>query len=68
VVEDAVHECERAHPGCFAPVGSQSVPRVASAQASETFLAGCLGLVNTGDRATLGATFTVSPEQAITSP
>jgi hypothetical protein len=44
------------------------VPRVASAQASETFLAGCLGLVNTGDRATLGATFTVSPEQAITSP
>ncbi len=29
---------------------------------------GCLGLVNTGDRATLGATFTVSPKQAITSP
>ena len=30
--------------------------------------AGCLGLVNTGDRATLGATYTVSPKQAITSP
>jgi hypothetical protein len=30
--------------------------------------AGCLGLVNTGDRARLGGTFTVSPKQAITSP
>ncbi len=30
--------------------------------------AGCLGLVNDGDRARLGATFTVSPKQAITSP
>ena len=30
--------------------------------------AGCLGLVNTGDPATLGATFTVSPKQVITSP
>jgi hypothetical protein len=29
---------------------------------------GCLGLVNSGDRARLGATFTVSPKQAITSP
>jgi hypothetical protein len=29
---------------------------------------GCLGLVNDGDRATLGADFTVSPKQAITSP
>jgi hypothetical protein len=29
--------------------------------------AGCLGIVNSGDRATLGATFTVSPKQAITS-
>ena len=29
---------------------------------------GCLGLVNTGDRARLSATFTVSPKQAITSP
>jgi hypothetical protein len=30
--------------------------------------AGCLGLVNSGDRARLGGTFTVSPKQAITSP
>ena len=30
--------------------------------------AGCLGLFNTGDRAGLSATFTVSPEQAMTSP
>jgi hypothetical protein len=30
--------------------------------------AGCLGLVNNGDRARLGAAFTVSPKQAITSP
>ncbi len=30
--------------------------------------AGCLGLVNSGDRARLGAAFTVSPKQAITSP
>jgi len=30
--------------------------------------AGCLGLVVTGDRATLGGAFTVSPKQAITSP
>jgi hypothetical protein len=30
--------------------------------------AGCLGLVNSGDRARLGVTFTVSPKQAITSP
>jgi hypothetical protein len=29
---------------------------------------GCLGLVNSGDRATLGGAFTVSPKQAITSP
>ena len=29
---------------------------------------GCLGLFNDGDRAALSATFTVSPEQAITSP
>jgi hypothetical protein len=29
---------------------------------------GCLGLVNSGDRARLGVTFTVSPKQAITSP
>jgi hypothetical protein len=28
----------------------------------------CLGIVNTGDAATLSATFTVSPKQAITSP
>ena len=30
--------------------------------------AGCLGGFNDGDRATLSLTFTVSPEQAITSP
>ena len=30
--------------------------------------AGCLGGFNDGDRATLSATFTVSPKQAITSP
>jgi hypothetical protein len=30
--------------------------------------AGCLGAFNGGDRTTLGATFTVSPKQAITSP
>jgi hypothetical protein len=30
--------------------------------------AGCLGLVRSGDPATLSATFTVSPKQAITSP
>jgi hypothetical protein len=30
--------------------------------------AGCLGLVNSGDRATLSATYTVTPKQAITSP
>ena len=30
--------------------------------------ASCLGLVDTGDRATLSATFTVSPKQTITSP
>jgi hypothetical protein len=30
--------------------------------------AGCLGGFNDGDRATLSATYTVSPEQAITSP
>jgi hypothetical protein len=30
--------------------------------------AGCLGLVNSGDRATLGGAFTVSPKQAIASP
>jgi hypothetical protein len=29
---------------------------------------GCLGLINTGDRATVGVTFTISPKQAITSP
>lgn len=29
---------------------------------------GCLGLLNSGDRARLGATFTVSPKQDITSP
>ena len=29
---------------------------------------GCLGAFNDGDRATLGATFTISPKQAITSP
>ena len=29
---------------------------------------GCLGLVNSGDRATLGTAFRVSPKQAITSP
>jgi hypothetical protein len=29
---------------------------------------GCLGLVNSGDRARLGGAFTVSPKQAITSP
>ncbi len=29
---------------------------------------GCAGLINTGDSATLSATFTVSPKQAITSP
>jgi hypothetical protein len=29
---------------------------------------GCLGLINSGDRATLGGTFTVSPKQAMTSP
>jgi hypothetical protein len=29
---------------------------------------GCLGLFNSADRARLGATFTVSPKQAITSP
>jgi hypothetical protein len=29
---------------------------------------GCLGLFNTGDRATLSVTFAVSPKQAITSP
>ena len=29
---------------------------------------GCLGLVNSGDPATLSAAFTVSPKQAITSP
>ena len=29
---------------------------------------GCLGLINSGDRARLGATFTVSPKQDITSP
>ena len=29
---------------------------------------GCLGLINSGDRATLTATYTVSPKQAITSP
>jgi hypothetical protein len=31
-------------------------------------VSGCLGLFNDGDRAALGAAFTVSPEQAITSP
>jgi hypothetical protein len=31
-------------------------------------VSGCLGLFNDGDRATLGATYTVSPKQAITSP
>jgi hypothetical protein len=31
-------------------------------------VSGCLGLFNDGDRAALGATFTVSPKQAITSP
>jgi hypothetical protein len=31
-------------------------------------VSGCLGLFNDGDRATLGATYTVSPRQAITSP
>lgn len=30
--------------------------------------AGCLGLVNSGDRATLGATYAVGPKQGITSP
>ena len=30
--------------------------------------AGCLGLLNSGDRAALSVIFTVSPEQAITSP
>ncbi len=30
--------------------------------------AGCLGLVDSGDRARLGAAFTVNPKQAITSP
>jgi hypothetical protein len=30
--------------------------------------AGCLGLFNSGDRATLGGAFRVSPKQAITSP
>jgi hypothetical protein len=30
--------------------------------------AGCLGGFNDGDRATLSATYTVSPKQAITSP
>jgi hypothetical protein len=30
--------------------------------------AGCLGLFDSGDRARLGATFTVTPKQAITSP
>ena len=29
---------------------------------------GCLGLVNSGDPATLSVTYTVTPEQAITSP
>ena len=29
---------------------------------------GCLGLINSGDRARLGTTFTISPKQAITSP
>ncbi len=29
---------------------------------------GCFGLIGDGDQATIGATFTVSPEQAITSP
>ena len=29
---------------------------------------GCLGIFESGDRATLGAAFTVSPKQAITSP
>ncbi len=29
---------------------------------------GCLGLVNSGDQATLGTAFRVSPKQAITSP
>jgi hypothetical protein len=30
--------------------------------------AGCLGLVNSGDPATLSITYSVSPKQAITSP
>ena len=29
---------------------------------------GCLGLLNSGDRAALSVIFTVSPKQAITSP
>lgn len=29
---------------------------------------GCAGLINTGDSASISATFTVSPKQAITSP
>lgn len=29
---------------------------------------GCAGLINTGDSATISATFTVSPKQSITSP
>lgn len=31
-------------------------------------VSGCAGLFNSGDRATLGATFTLTPKQTITSP
>lgn len=31
-------------------------------------VSGCLGLVNSGDRARLNVTYTVTPKQVITSP
>jgi len=31
-------------------------------------ISGCLGIVNDGDRATLSVAYTVTAEQAITSP